>query len=67
MLIAIDISNIFLAFKYVKHYDIGQMLRSTFPVKFKDQNHDNSSVKNKMTIPIINKEENIMFKYHLNT
>ena len=30
MLIAVNISNLFLAFKYVKHYHLGHKLRSTF-------------------------------------
>jgi len=51
MLIKINISNIFLAFKYVKHYHLGQMLRSTFQSNL---SHDKTNVKNKMTIPIIN-------------
>jgi len=50
---AINISNIFLAFKYVKHYHLGQMLKSTFQsnLRIKIMNKD-SNFKNKMIISI---------------
>jgi len=65
---AINISNLFLAFKYVKHYHLGQMLKSIFQsnLRLKIMNKD-SNFNNKMTIPIINQEKNIINKYHLNT
>jgi len=61
---AIKISNLFLAFKYVKHYHLGQMLRSTFQsnLRIKIMNKD-SKFKNKMIIPIINQEQDIINKY----
>jgi len=65
---AINISNLFLTFKYIKHYHLGQMLRSTFQSNLwiKIMNKD-SNFNNKMTTPIINQEQNIINKYHLNT
>jgi len=35
MLITINISNLFLAFKYVKHYHLGQMVRSIFQLNIR--------------------------------
>jgi len=51
----INISNLFLAFKYVKNYHLGHMLRSTFQsnLRIKIMNQD-SNFNSKMTIPIIN-------------
>jgi len=65
---AINISNLFLVSKYFKHYHLGQMLISTFQsnLRTKIMNKD-SKFKNKMIIPIINQEQNIINKYHLNT
>ena len=50
----INISNLFIAFKYVKHYHLSQMLRSTFQsnLRIKIVNKD-SNFKNKMIIPVI--------------
>jgi len=57
-LVAINISNLFLAFKYVKHSDLGQKLRSTFQSNinfkimvnqaFQTKWHYQSSIKNKI-------------------
>ena len=51
----ISISNQFLTFKYIKHYHLGQMLRSVFQsnLRIKIMNKD-SNFNNKMTISIIN-------------
>jgi len=51
----INISNIFPTFKYVKHYYLGQMLRSTFltNLRIKIMNKC-SNFNNKITISIIN-------------
>jgi len=67
MLTTINIWNLFLAFKYVKYYHLGQMLRSTFQSNLRIKIMIKQVLKNKMTILIINQEHNIMFKYHLNT
>jgi len=64
---AINILNLFLAFKYLKHYHLGQMLKSTFQSNLRIKIRNNSSFKNKMIIPIINQELNIIDKYHFNT
>ena len=48
---AVNISNLFLAFEYVKHYHLGQMLRSTFQSKLRIKIMNNSSFENKMIIP----------------
>jgi len=54
---AIDISNLFVTFKYVKHYHLGKMLRSTFQSNLRNKIIDkDSNFKNKMIIPIINQE-----------
>jgi len=53
---AINISNIFLAFKYVKHYHLGQILRNTFQSDLSIKIKNNSSFENKLTIPIVNQE-----------
>ena len=50
----INISNLFIAFKYVKHYHLGQMLRSTFQTNLRIKIMNNSSFENKVIIPIIN-------------
>ena len=54
--------------KYVKHYYLGQMLRSTFQsnLRIKIMNQ-HSYFNNKMKILIINQEQDIINKYHLNT
>jgi len=63
----INISNIFLSFKYVKHNHLGHMLRSTFQsnlnIKIMNKDSNNNNI---MTIQIINQEKNIINKYHLN-
>jgi len=65
---AINISNLFITFKYVKYYHLGRMLTSTSQtnLRIKIMNKD-SNFKNKMIILIINQEQDIINKYHLNT
>jgi len=53
---AINISNVFLAFKYVKHYHLAQILKSTFQSNLRIKIMNNSNFENKMIIPIINQE-----------
>jgi len=50
---AVNILNLFIAFKYVKHYHLGQMLKSIFQsnIRIKIMNND-SNFKNKMILPI---------------
>jgi len=67
MLITINIWNLFLTFNYVKHYRLCENLRSTFLVKSKILDHGKPSITNKTIIPIINQEQNFVFRYHLNT
>ena len=52
----INISNLFLAFKYVKHYHVGQILISAFQSNLRIKVMNNSDFENKMIIPIINQE-----------
>jgi len=67
MLIAINLLNLFISFKYIKHYHLGQMFKNIFQSNLRIKIMNNSSFENKITIPIINQEHNIMNKYHLTT